>query len=83
MFDVKKLSAIKVGLASPERITEWSHGEVTRSETINYKTLKPEKGGLFDEAIFGCEKKFNLDVVVQYLSSFPNLITLFKPFFEL
>ena len=50
---VKKIDEIKglnLGLASPERIRSWSHGEVTRSETINYKTLNPEKGGLFDEA---------------------------------
>ena len=39
--------AIKIGLASPEKIREWSHGEVTKPETINYRTLKPEKDGLF------------------------------------
>ena len=39
--------AIKIGLASPEKIREWSHGEVKRPETINYRTLKPEKDGLF------------------------------------
>ena len=58
---VKKIDEIKglnLGLASPERIRSWSHGEVTRSETINYKTLKPERGGLFDEAIFGPIKDF-------------------------
>ena len=38
--------AIKIGLASPEKIREWSHGEVTKPETINYRTLKPEKDGL-------------------------------------
>lgn len=41
--------AIKIGLASPEKIREWSHGEVTKPETINYRTLKPEKDGLFCE----------------------------------
>ncbi len=48
--------AIKIGLASPERILEWSHGEVTKPETINYRTLKPEKDGLFCEKIFGPSK---------------------------
>ncbi len=45
--------AIKIGLASPEKILEWSHGEVKKPETINYRTLKPEKDGLFCERIFG------------------------------
>ena len=45
--------AIKIGLASPEKIREWSHGEVTKPETINYRTLKPEKDGLYCERIFG------------------------------
>ena len=48
--------AIKIGLASPEKIREWSHGEVKRPETINYRTLKPEKDGLFCEKIFGPQK---------------------------
>ncbi len=48
--------AIKIGLASPEKIREWSHGEVKRPETINYRTLKPEKDGLFCERIFGPQK---------------------------
>ena len=48
--------AIKLGLASPEKIREWSHGEVKRPETINYRTLKPEKDGLFCEKIFGPQK---------------------------
>ena len=51
MFD-----AIKIGLASPEKIREWSHGEVKKPETINYRTLKPEKDGLFCERIFGPSK---------------------------
>ena len=45
--------AIKIGLASPEKIREWSRGEVKKPETINYRTLKPEKDGLFCEKIFG------------------------------
>ena len=48
--------AIKIGLASPEKIREWSRGEVTKPETINYRTLKPEKEGLFCERIFGPSK---------------------------
>ena len=48
--------AIKIGLASPEKILEWSHGEVTKPETINYRTLKPEKDGLYCERIFGPSK---------------------------
>lgn len=48
--------AIKIGLASPEKIVEWSRGEVTKPETINYRTLKPEKDGLFCEKIFGPSK---------------------------
>ncbi|MCQ2451064.1 MAG: DNA-directed RNA polymerase subunit beta' [Clostridia bacterium] len=49
-------SSIKIGLASPERIRQWSKGEVTKPETINYRTLKPEQSGLFCERIFGPQK---------------------------
>ena len=45
--------SIKIGLASPEKIRDWSYGEVTKPETINYRTLKPERDGLFCEKIFG------------------------------
>ncbi len=48
-----EFSSIKIGLASPEKIREWSYGEVTKPETINYRTLKPERDGLFCERIFG------------------------------
>ena len=48
--------SVSIGLASPEKIREWSHGEVTKPETINYRTLKPEKDGLFCERIFGPSK---------------------------
>ena len=48
-----EFSSIQIGLASPERIREWSYGEVTKPETINYRTLKPERDGLFCERIFG------------------------------
>ncbi len=51
-----EFSAIKIGLASPEKIREWSRGEVKKPETINYRTLKPEKDGLFCEKIFGPTK---------------------------
>lgn len=53
-----RITSIQIALASPEKIREWSHGEVTKSETINYKSLKPEKGGLFDESIFGPVKDY-------------------------
>ena len=58
MFDVNRLASIKIGLASPERIREWSHGEVTKSETINYRSQKPENDGLFCEKIFGPSKDY-------------------------
>ena len=48
--------SIKIGLASPDKIREWSYGEVTKPETINYRTLKPEPDGLFCERIFGPQK---------------------------
>ena len=57
-FDIKNLSAIQVGLASPETIRSWSEGEVTKAETINYRSQKPEKGGLFCEKIFGPAKDY-------------------------
>ncbi len=56
MIEEKSFSAIKIGLASPEKIREWSHGEVKKPETINYRTLKPERDGLFCERIFGPTK---------------------------
>ena len=46
-MDCIEFESIKIGLASPEKIREWSYGEVTKPETINYRTLKPETGGLF------------------------------------
>ncbi|SHJ50482.1 DNA-directed RNA polymerase subunit beta' [Clostridium amylolyticum] len=53
MFELNNFDAIQIGLASPEQIREWSRGEVKKPETINYRTLKPEKDGLFCERIFG------------------------------
>ncbi len=56
MSEYQNFEAIQIGLASPEKIREWSHGEVKKPETINYRTLKPEKDGLFCERIFGPQK---------------------------
>ena len=56
MFELNNFDSIKIGIASPEKIREWSYGEVTKPETINYRTQKPEKDGLFCEKIFGPRK---------------------------
>ena len=56
MLEVNNFNAIRISLASPDQIRDWSSGEVTKPETINYRTLKPEKDGLFDERIFGPTK---------------------------
>ena len=56
MFELNNFDSIKIGIASPEKIREWSFGEVTKPETINYRTQKPEKDGLFCEKIFGPKK---------------------------
>ena len=58
MFELSNFHAMKISLASPERIREWSHGEVTKAETINYRTQKPERDGLFCERIFGPSKDY-------------------------
>ena len=55
-WQLMTFEAIKIGLASPEQIREWSYGEVKKPETINYRTLKPERDGLFCERIFGPTK---------------------------
>ena len=52
-METKGLTALRISLASPETILSWSYGEVLKPETINYRRLRPEKDGLFDEAIFG------------------------------
>ncbi|HEY4715104.1 MAG TPA: DNA-directed RNA polymerase subunit beta' [Candidatus Paceibacterota bacterium] len=57
-IDTSNFDSITIKLASPERIREWSHGEVTKPETINYRTGRSERGGLFDERIFGPEKDY-------------------------
>lgn len=57
-IDVNKFESMQIGLASPDKVRSWSHGEVKKPETINYRTLKPEKDGLFDERIFGPTKDY-------------------------
>ena len=56
MYELNDFDSIQIGVASPEKIREWSYGEVTKPETINYRTQKPEKDGLFCEKIFGPTK---------------------------
>ncbi|MFV8815916.1 hypothetical protein ACNNLQ_12565, partial [Aerococcus urinaeequi] len=56
MVDVNRFESMRIGLASPDKIRSWSYGEVKKPETINYRTLKSEKEGLFDERIFGPSK---------------------------
>ncbi len=58
MFEINNFASIKIGLASPEKIREWSCGEVTKPETINYRTQKPEPDGLFCQKIFGAFKDY-------------------------
>ena len=58
MFDVNRIAAVQVGLASPAKIREWSHGEVKKPETINYRSQKPEMDGLYCERIFGPSKDY-------------------------
>ncbi|MCQ2977094.1 MAG: DNA-directed RNA polymerase subunit beta', partial [archaeon] len=58
MLEVNKFEALKIGIASPEMIRSWSYGEVKKPETINYRTLRPERDGLFCEKIFGPTKDF-------------------------
>ena len=58
MFELNNLASMRIGIASPEKIREWSHGEVTKSETINYRTHKPEPSGLLCERIFGPKKNW-------------------------
>ena len=60
-MNINKFSAIRIGLASPERIKEWSFGEVKKPETINYRSQKPEKDGLFCQRIFGPVKDWECE----------------------
>ena len=63
MLEFNSFEAIKIGLASPETILSWSHGEVLKPETINYRTLKPEKDGLFCEKISVLQRIGSVTVV--------------------
>ena len=56
MYELNDFNSIQISIASPEKIREWSYGEVTKPETINYRTQKPERDGLFCEKIFGPTK---------------------------
>lgn len=58
MIEVNNIKGIRIGIASPEKIRSWSYGEIKKPETINYRTLKPERDGLFCEKIFGPTKDF-------------------------
>ena len=58
MFELNNFDSIQIGVASPEKIRQWSYGEVTKPETINYRTQKPEKDGLYCERIFGPAKDY-------------------------
>src|SRR5512147_499869 len=58
MFEVNDFDAVRISLASSDQIKSWSYGEVTKAETINYRTLKPERDGLFCERIFGPTKDY-------------------------
>lgn len=62
MVDVNRFKSMQITLASPSKVRSWSYGEVKKPETINYRTLKPEREGLFDEVIFGPTKTGNVRV---------------------
>ena len=74
MIDVNNLVAIQIGLASPEKIREWSHGEVTKPETINYRSQKPEPDGLFCERIFGPAKDYECHCGKYKKSRFKGIV---------
>lgn len=62
MFELNNFDAIQIGLASPEQIRQWSRGEVKKPETINYRTLKPERDGLFCERIFWTNERLGMSL---------------------
>ena len=64
-FELNNFESLQIKLASTDKIMEWSHGEVTKPETINYRTLKPEKDGLFCEKIFGPMKDWECHWKIQ------------------
>ena len=76
--DSNEFDIISLRLASPDRIKEWSHGEVTKPETMNYRTQRSEKSGLFDEKIFGPDHDYecycgNIEVFVTRVLSVKNV----------
>jgi len=74
LFNLTNLDSIQIGLASPEKIREWSHGEVEKAETINYRTLKPERDGLFCERIFGPTKDWECNCGKYKRTRFKGII---------
>ena len=83
VYQPMTFDAIKIGLASPEKIREWSHGEVKKPETINYRTLKPEKDGLFCERIFGPSKDWEWDTSsLQLLYPISGILKEFRPVWD-
>ncbi len=75
MFELTNLDSIQIGLASPEKIREWSHGEVKKPETINYRTLKPERDGLFCERIFRAHQGLGVQLrQVQARASYKGVV---------
>ena len=74
MIDVNKIEALKIGIASSDKIREWSYGEVKKPETINYRTLKPERDGLFCEKIFGPVKDFECSCGKYKRVKYKNII---------
>lgn len=63
MMDVNMFEGIRIGIASPDKIRSWSYGEVKKPETINYRTLRPERDGLFCEKFLDQQKTLNVLVV--------------------
>ena len=74
MFELSNLDSIQIGLASPEKIRQWSHGEVEKAETINYRTLKPERDGLFCERIFGPTKDWECNCGMYKRNRFKGVV---------
>jgi DNA-directed RNA polymerase subunit beta' len=73
-IDINRLENLSIGLAAPDEVRGWSRGEITKPETINYRTLKPEKDGLFDERIFGPTKDFECACGKYKRIRFKNII---------
>ncbi|RLC50873.1 MAG: DNA-directed RNA polymerase subunit beta', partial [Candidatus Cloacimonadota bacterium] len=71
---IENYDKVRIKIASPDVIREWSYGEVTKSDTLNYRTLKPEKGGLFCERIFGPEKDYECSCGKYKKKRFQNTV---------